>query len=464
VTSQPQDQSALRGPTVRLVAAEPQVIAPQSGGQVSLDPGVWVAAIGSDLQFRVARSSYTAPVTLTQVISEPGGHNLARRLPSNLLDGWLGLASFLRITVRTMAGRFVSSQTMWFCPDSFDPERAGPDAPLTSPYPYQCSSSEPFPIGQVWGIARDWATEPAESSFIPSFRLGLGTYKVTVSITGRYVRLLHVPAPDASVTVTVKVVEASQCCSASMRPRARQGAPLPSLTKVATLTNPPDSASPDLVALPAWGIITSHISSGDLLNFDATVWVGGNSQLDVEGFRVPGLSTMNAYQYFWRDGKVIGRIRVGTMGFSDYNHWHFQQFARYVLLNSSRRIALRSHKEGFCIAPTDGVDLTLPHASWQPSFVGLPSGQCGLPTALWVQESLPVGWGDTYIQSIPGQAFNIANVPNGTYYIEVIANPEHLLKETTTSNDISLRRIILGGRPGHRTVKVPAWQGIDPEG
>ena len=26
-----------------------------------------------------------------------------------------------------------------------------------------------------------------------------------------------------------------------------------------------------------------------------------------------------------------------------------------------------------------------------------------------------------------------------------------------------LRKVILGGTPGHRTVKVPAWHGIDPE-
>jgi hypothetical protein len=35
--------------------------------------------------------------------------------------------------------------------------------------------------------------------------------------------------------------------------------------------------------------------------------------------------------------------------------------------------------------------------------------------------------------------------------------------ETTTANDVSLRKVILGGSPGHRTVRVPAWPGIDPE-
>jgi hypothetical protein len=77
---------------------------------------------------------------------------------------------------------------------------------------------------------------------------------------------------------------------------------------------------------------------------------------------------------------------------------------------------------------------------------------------------MPLGWGDTYVQSLSDQAFDITHVPNGTYYIEIIANPEKVLRESNLGNDVSLRRVILGGRPGHRTVRVPAWQGIDPEG
>ena len=76
---------------------------------------------------------------------------------------------------------------------------------------------------------------------------------------------------------------------------------------------------------------------------------------------------------------------------------------------------------------------------------------------------MPVGWGDTYIQSLAGQAFDITGLPNGTYYIRVIANPEHVLRETTAANDTSLRQVIISGTRGHRHVKVPAWNGIDPE-
>jgi hypothetical protein len=115
---------------------------------------------------------------------------------------------------------------------------------------------------------------------------------------------------------------------------------------------------------------------------------------------------------------------------------------------------------GFCIAPTDGVAMLLPHATWQPPVTGL-TGQCGLPGALSVQEFLPVGWGDTYDQSKAGQAFDITSLPNGIYYIEIIANPLHKLHELSTAGNISLRKVTLGGTKGHRTVRVSAWHGSD---
>jgi hypothetical protein len=97
-----------------------------------------------------------------------------------------------------------------------------------------------------------------------------------------------------------------------------------------------------------------------------------------------------------------------------------------------------------------------------PAHIGL-SGDYGDPMANWVSETMPVGWGDTYLQSKSGQAFNITHLPDGTYYIEIIANPRHLLHEVTRANDISLRKVIISGPTGHRHVRVPAWHGIDPE-
>jgi hypothetical protein len=301
-------------------------------------------------------------------------------------------------------------------------------------------------------------------------RLAPGKYTVTATIAPQFVRLLHITAANATASVKLTVVKGRGCCAAAApRTAPAHARPLAPLPRVPTLANPPAAALPDLVPLPSWGISTFHDrrSGQDVLSFNATVWVGGNSPLDVEGFRSNGSPVMKAYQYFWRNGHVVGRARAGTMGFDSkkgHDHWHFEQFARYQLLDSAKNLAVASHKVGFCIAPSDPVNLLAPHAVWQPPSIGFGNFTCGQPTALWVQEMMPVGWGDTYTQFAAGQAFDITSVPNGTYYIEVIANPLHVLYESNTHNDISLRKVILGGTPGHRTVKVPAWHGIDPEG
>ena len=453
---------AAAGPAIKLIAAQRTITATRSGKQVFVDPGIWVASLGAPLQLDVSRASYTQPVTITQVISQPGLPPQTRALPASILDRWNGLKNFITLTIRNKAGRVVATTRMTLCPDSFDTERARPDSPPTSPFPQQCAAADPFQLGTVWGIQQGWAVNAAQ--FSRTYRLALGTYRVTESIAPVYTRLFGIPPADATATVVMHVVKGSGCCVAAGGTR-RHPAALAKLPAVPVLANPPESALPDLVPLPAWGIRASRTAGRDLLSFDATVWVGGNGQLDVQGFRANSSPVMPAYQYFWQDGQVIGRARAGTMGFDSlpgHDHWHFEQFAAYRLLGSNGNLVLRSQKTGFCIAPTDAVDLLLPNATWQPSFIGF-SGQCGSPTALWVRESMPVGWGDTYSQSAAGQAFDITNLRNGTYYVQVVANPGHVLHETTTANDVTVRKVIISGTRGHRHVSVPAWNGIDPE-
>jgi hypothetical protein len=458
------------GPQLKLIPAQNSITVPRYGRTVYLDPGIWTASLGAALEFDVQRPDLASPLTLTQIIHLPGGGVQQVPFPATLIGRVPSqLRRFLQITVATTKGKVLDSSKAGFCPDSYDPERATPDSPATSPYPQVCVA-DPFPKSLVWGVAQGWAVDPLEENSV-GYRLNLGTYQVTETILPPYTTLLHITPADATATVKVKVVKGSGCCGLAS-PRARPDRALPTLPTVRTLADPPASSLPDLVPLPSWGISVHHIRAtkthpgSDQVDFGATVGISGNGPLDVEGFRSHGSPIMQAYQYFWQNGKIIGRARAGTMGFDSkhgHNHWHFQQFARYSLLNSTHQLAVPSRKVGFCIAPTDPVDLVRPGATWQPSFLGF-GGQCGSPTALWVQEELPLGWGDTYFQSVAGQSFNITNLPNGTYYIEIQANPEHVLYETDTSNDISLRKVILGGRPGHRTVRVPALDGIDPEG
>jgi hypothetical protein len=200
------------------------------------------------------------------------------------------------------------------------------------------------------------------------------------------------------------------------------------------------------------------------VNFGATVWNGGTSPLLVDGFRQTGTELMDAYQYFFdAKGKEVGSVEAGTMEWDareGHRHWHFTDFAQYNLLNADKSQSVRSGKEAFCLANTDAVDYTLPRAKWRPGNTDL-SSSCGQNTAVAVREVLDIGSGDTYSQDRPGQSFEVTDLPNGTYFIETLANPDNKLTELNTRNNSALRKIVLGGTPEKRTLRVPAVHGIE---
>src|SRR5262249_13925252 len=222
-----------------------------------------------------------------------------------------GLHRFVRITVRNTAGKIMASHVGPFCVNSV-PQRSSPDAPRRSPFPLGCPSNG-FQLSNAWGIQRGWGVD---AGFIEP-RLRLGRYTVTVRIIRFWQRVLHLSPRNSTAMVKVKVVKPGNCgpfqpCAA--RPASRhpvsRGA-LPQLpANVPTLTKPPTASLPDLVPLPSWGIRVFHIRtrarSADVLTFGATVWSGGRSRLDVEGFRSNGSPLMRAYQYFWKNGRIIG--------------------------------------------------------------------------------------------------------------------------------------------------------------
>ncbi|MET9097200.1 lysyl oxidase family protein [Streptomyces cyaneofuscatus] len=225
----------------------------------------------------------------------------------------------------------------------------------------------------------------------------------------------------------------------------------------------PNVPKPDLRSLPAYGITVSDgyedVPGKDYLAFSANVWNAGPAKLVVDGFRSPGAELMDAYQYFYdAKGKQVGYTPTGTMEWDPrpgHEHWHFTDFASYRLLKADKKETVRSGKEAFCLANTDAVDYTVKNANWHPSNTDL-STACGQENSISVREVLDVGSGDTYTQDLPGQSFDITNLPNGTYYIQVLANPENRLKETNHKNNSALRKVVLGGKKGARTVKVPA--------
>ncbi|MGN6377354.1 MAG: lysyl oxidase family protein [Gaiellales bacterium] len=441
-----------------LITASHSVQLYKYGNQpVYLDLGVYMGDSGAPFQLNVARPRYSKPIQVSQIVEDRSDP-----LPSWTVTNWFGLSQFLHYTIRSSSGQVVAQRGAEFCPNSFDPQRIDPSGPLNPTFPQFCGGN-PFTVGQVWGVNRGWAVNLGEQA--PSVQLPLGSYSVTIAVDPRYAALFHIPQAEASTMISLSVVKPPPCppCGGAA---TRRTAGLSQLPSVPIMKHPKPSTEPDLIPLPSWGIVTRHVkNSGDFLDFGATIWDAGQAPMDVEGFRIPGTNTMKAYQYFFRHGKAVGRAPAGTMQFDSSpseQEWHFEQFAGYSLLDRTKTQVVRSRKVGFCLAPTDPIDLLIRGAVWQPYSIGL-QGACGYATSLWTRETLPSGWGDTYFQYLPEQSFNITGLPNGIYYIKIQANPLGQIHEVDRTNDTRLRLVVLGGVPGHRTVRVPAWNGLDPE-
>jgi hypothetical protein len=448
-------------PSVRLRATETQEdVVRADGDPIFVDPGVFIAATNGAFELRAKRKTYDDPASVVQV--DATTHDVLRRPPATVLDGWNGLAHLLHVTVTDDSNTTYLDESLTFCPDSYDTNRVSSSGPRHPHYPESCSF-DPFTKGAVWGIDKGWSVNPFGAAGEVYFDGPDGHYTVSLSIEPLYRALFDISDRRAAATVGIDVTTATSAPSFYAATARRTGHPL----TVPTVATPDRSTLPELIAAPAWDIRTAVDSAtgDDLLTFGATIWNAGPSPLVVEGYRRPGTEIMDAYQYFFKHGRPVARARVGIMVFDHdvgHEHWHFQQFAEYSLLDANQQLIVPSEKDGFCLAPTDAIDMTRKGAEWRPEDIGF-SSACGDIDSTWLREVLPVGWGDTYHQYVPGQSFDITDVPNGTYYVSIRTNPVGKLFERRKTNDTELREVDLGGTPGHRTATVPLWHGIDTE-
>ncbi|GAA1162753.1 hypothetical protein GCM10009630_71200 [Kribbella jejuensis] len=427
---------------------------------IALDLGTHLVAGNAPVEIRANRATYASPVVAWQYVNGKA----TRRLPKGLVTDFAGLGKFLHVTITDATGKKVLERDETVCLNG-EGSRTRPDAPATSPYPDGCSAN-PFTQGAVWGLQTGWSTRTYDYNAAP-VKLANGKYKATVTVNKAYRDFFKIPAKESSVKLNLTVEKAPDCvrgCAAAKDLAAKSVVLKPNAARPTGKASVPKGPKPDLRPVPAWGIEVAPGDAGtpdankDFLQFSATVWNAGPSPLVLDGFRRQGKDLMDAYQYFYdAHGKQVGYHNTGTLewdGRPGHNHWHFTDFARYSLLNAKQTEVVRSQKEAFCLAATDSIDYTVKNANWHPDNTDLHTA-CGDHGSLSVREVLDVGSGDTYVQSLPGQSFDITNLANGTYYVQVTANPEHRLYEASTTNNVALRKVILGGTPHHRTVKVP---------
>ena len=447
--------------SLRLFVADSDIVARRGGGRsVFVDPGAWLTPVGGDFELRVRRPDYDTPITIDQVDTATG--EVVRTLPADMLDGWFGLGRFGSYQVAELDGDVVAEETFSVCLNSFGRQRLSDDGPLTSRYPYFCGGG-PFTRGSVWGVENGWAAPFIGGYYGFGWRARQDEYTIRFRIEPQWVEALQIAPEDASAEVHVTVLgRRVRPAGAEAAGEARAPAYRP-YGATPIVTNPDPASLPDLIPTPGWGMSVFKRGGREYLGFNATEWNAGPGTMVVEGFRGPNEDAMDAFQYFLIDGEPIGRAPVGQLEYHSgggHNHWHFEEFTQYSLLDPSLDRVMVSGKQSWCLVNTDAIDLTVPNANMLGFDQDL-STSCGGPGALWIREILDVGWGDTYSQYVRGQAFDITDLPNGRYYVRVHVNPTGSILETTQSNNIEDRLIRLKGKPGHRRVVVPPWHGID---
>ncbi|BBH69428.1 hypothetical protein ACTI_61130 [Actinoplanes sp. OR16] len=497
-------EAAAAPPALSFVAATNTVTAERyvegDDAYLYLDLGLHLIAGKDAFEVRAKRTGYDKPITATRSVVK-NGKKTQVALPAGTVKDFTGLKDFTAYVIKDKAGKVVAQYSTPFCGNSYSSGRTRRDAPATNPYPTRCGGENPFTLGAVWGVQAGWDAAVQDQPSTPGglSKLKAGKYTVTATVDAKYQKLFGIPANKATAKVTVNVVDvkydeaklarskkataleshaatghglhhgegdASRQVS-SYLPEFRAAASKPKQLPLTPKTGP----KPDLRSLPAWGISlaegvdekTGKTTGKWYVNFGATVWNAGTSPLLVDGFRRTGTEVMDAYQYFFdAKGKQVGSRPAGTMQWDPregHLHWHFTDFAQYNLLKADKKLAVRSGKEAFCLANTDAVDYTMAGAKWRPDNTDLATS-CGANTVVAVREVLDIGNGDTYSQDRPGQSFDITGLKNGTYYIQVLANPSNKLAELSTGNNSALRQIVIGGTAKKRTLTVPKVYGI----
>ena len=452
------------GATAQAVSSSPvrlwmpsKVVADGGGGSAYANLGVQLIAQNAPFELWSTRADYDSAI-----VTEWRTATSRVQLPADTMKNFSGIRDFLTLTVSNADGEPVFERTPKVCLASWMPQRLAPTAIPLSPYPNFCGT-HPFNLGSVQGIPQDYAVPLEVNGRLP---LEAGRYTVEASIKPELAAVLGVSSVDAS-TSSILVMPRRQ----DHPPKGPHPMPMPiphrttpndarlqpASRPTAARAGAPAGLLPDLRSLPSFAIGLN--SKQTQLTFGATVWNAGNSALVLDGFRNSADdSKMDTFQYFFdAEGEQTGYQRVGSMKYHDGNHrhWHYEDFAEYSLVDADKSTVEVSKKISFCLANTDPVDLTKPGADWLQGPDDLGS-MCGDNSSLSVREQLSAGHGDTYHQYRAGQAIPIKDLPNGTYYLKVHANPFGRLVESDATNNVSYRKIRLVGKPGARRVEVPA--------
>lgn len=243
-----------------------------------------------------------------------------------------------------------------------------------------------------------------------------------------------------------------------------------------------DSSHDHLDALPAEASLSSEIApaaiSAQALRPDLTPWASqskgflydwtvqgnelrltsavaniGTGRLELRGGGVHG-NSQDVYQRIYEPNGTFTDVLAGTFVYHpEHGHIHFEGFAQYRLRSvlpdgGVGDIVASGSKVSFCLLDVERYNSSGPAS---PQFLS-----CGQ------NQGISVGWADVYDRGLPDQSINIAGVANGTYWLEVVIDPENRLIESDETNNVQRIQITLNrGSGGGGAIPVDTFEPND---
>jgi hypothetical protein len=215
----------------------------------------------------------------------------------------------------------------------------------------------------------------------------------------------------------------------------------PTVTPTAAPTGP-RALLPDLVVRQPGEL---YIQEGDdgvrEIRFSTSVANLGEGPLEMLGvYEAATGKTLASQRVLHVDGSTTER-EIGRFLFHpDHEHWHFEDFTVFELWSVDREnrpedLVATTGKLTFCLVDAYPVDDPLPNGVAEPSLL-----ECNSEV-----QGLSAGWEETYEADFPGQELDIPEVPDGTYAIRTVVDPDGRVSEMDTTNNESLALVEITG-------------------
>ena len=220
---------------------------------------------------------------------------------------------------------------------------------------------------------------------------------------------------------------------------------LPERASAATLT------LPDLKILVPPNLISiglDQASGHPMLRYTHITWDAGTGPFEIDPTynSATGIATFTQALYnspsagVWALDHSVPVPAIGV--FQQPADYQFP-LTRFTLQNRNAdgtlgAVVATSPKVEYCMTGNNRVG----SVANTPNQTSPPASNCGDPTK---PLGWSVGWGDQYDQTDAGQPIDLFGVPNGTYILRSIADPQHVVVESDVTNNVTDTTLQISG-------------------